>query len=74
MSTIHAWVSAETALRKGSSVYRKISGDSVNVTRMSADKASKGSFWLDEKYVGEVISREDGGCVREQSRVPSISD
>ena len=74
MSTIHAWFSAETALRKGSSVYRKLCGGTVNVTRMSLDKASKGSFWLDEKYLGEVIAQEEGGCVRGQQRVPSITD
>ena len=74
MTTVHAWFSAETALRHGSSIYRKPSGVTVNVTRMDADLASKGSFWHDEKYLGEVISQDDGGCVREQQRVPSITD
>ena len=73
MPPIHAWFSAETALRHGSSIYRKLSGATVNVTRMSADMASKGSFWHDEKYVGEVIPQDDGGCVREQHRVPGIT-
>ena len=54
MTMIHAWFSAETALRHGSSVYRKPSGATVNVTRMNADLASKGSFWHDEKYLGEA--------------------
>ena len=74
MTTIHAWFSAETALRHGSSIYRKPSGATVNVTRMNGDIASKGSFWHYEKYLGEVISLEDGGCVREPRRVPSITD
>ena len=73
MTTVHAWFSAETAIRHGSSVYRKTSGGTVNVTRMNADLASKGSFWHDEKYLGEVISEADGGCVREPRRVPSIT-
>ena len=73
MTMIHAWFSAETALRHGSLVYRKPSGATVNVTRMNADLASKGSFWHDEKYLGEVISEANGGCVRELRRVPSIT-
>jgi hypothetical protein len=73
-TTVHAWFSAETALRHGSCVYRKLGGATVNVTRMSADKESKGSFWHDEKYLGEVVSREEGGCARETLRVPGITD
>ena len=70
---VHAWFSAETALRDGSCVYRKPGGGTVNVTRMDADKESKHSFWRDEKYLGEVISQEDGGCVRAKWRVPGIT-
>ena len=73
MTTTHAWFSFETALRGGSSVYRKPGGATVNVTRMSPDKEGKGSFPRDEKYLGEVIPREDGGCVRENWRVLSIT-
>jgi len=71
--TMHAWFSAETALRDGSCVYRKPNGAKVNVTRINAEKASKGSFRNDEKYLGEVIREEDGGCVRGQSRVAGIT-
>jgi hypothetical protein len=76
MSTIHAWFSFETALRQGSSLYRKpgAGGATVNVTRMDPDKDAKGSFPRDEKYLGEVISQEDGGCVRGIQRVPGITD
>jgi hypothetical protein len=70
--TTHAWFSADTALRHGSSVYRKPSGSTVNVTRMNSDRNGKGSFPDDENYVGEVISQEDGGCIRGLSRVRSI--
>ena len=73
MNTIHAWFSFEKALRAGSAVYRKPGGGTVNVTRMSAEKDGKGSFPQDEKYLGEVIAGQDGGCVRETWRVPSIS-
>ena len=73
MTTIHAWFSAETALRTGSSVFRKLSGATVNVTRMDASKDSKSGFWNDEKYVGEVIADEDGGCMRANWRVPGIN-
>jgi hypothetical protein len=73
MTTTHAWFSFETALRKGSSVYRKPDGGTVNVTRMSPDKAGKGSFPADEKYLGEVIAESAGGCVRANRRVPSIT-
>ena len=51
MTTIHAWFSADFALRHGSSVYRKPDGSTVNVTRMSALKVGKGSYRQDEKYV-----------------------
>ena len=71
--TMHAWFSAETALRDGSCVYRKPNGATVNVTRINTEKASKGSFRNDEQYLGEVIREEDGGCVRGQSRVAGIT-
>jgi hypothetical protein len=70
---VHAWFSAETALRDGSSVYRKTGGSTVNVTRTDAVKESKGSFWRDEKYLGPVIALEHGGCVHSIRRVPSIN-
>ena len=73
MKTTHAWFSFEKALRTGSAVYRKPGGSTVNVTRMSAEKEAKGSFPLDEKYLGEVIADEEGGCVRGTSRVRGIS-
>jgi hypothetical protein len=76
--TTHAWFSAEMALRTGSAVYRKpgaggAGGGTVNVTRTSDDRQSKGSFYHDDVYLGEVIRREDGGCVAETRRVPSIN-
>ncbi len=74
MTTTHAWFSFETALRQGSSVYRKPGGATVNVTRMNPDKDAKGSFPRDEKYLGEVVTANDGGCVRANRRVPSITD
>jgi hypothetical protein len=73
-TSIHAWFSFETALRTGSAVYRKPGGSTVNVTRMSADKDARGGFPHDEKYLGEVVRREDGGCVHPNRRVPGISD
>jgi hypothetical protein len=72
--TIHAWFSAQTALRDGSSVFRKPGGSTVNVTRMDAERESKGSFYHDEIYLGEVVRAEDGGCVREQWRVRGITN
>jgi hypothetical protein len=72
MTTVHAWFSAATALHHGCSVYRKPSGATVNVTRMNSAKDGKGSFPDDENYVGEVISQDDGGCVRGNFRVRSI--
>src|SRR2546429_9975642 len=72
MTTVHAWFSAETALVKGSAVYRKRDGSTVNVTRMSPDQHGKGSYRQDEKYLGEVVRQEDGGCVRPTWRVEGI--
>ena len=68
----HAWFSAGLALRIGSAVYRKPSGSQVNVTRLTADRLGKGSTEVDEKYVGEVIRHEDGGCVHGPRRVRGI--
>ena len=74
MTTVHAWFSMDTALRIGSAVYRKPGGATVNVTRMSEEKDGKGKFNHDEKYLGEVIRAEDGGCVSPTSRVRGITD
>ena len=73
MTTVHAWFSMDTALRIGSAVYRKPGGSTVNVTRMSPEKEGKGKFNHDEKYLGEVIRTEDGGCVLPTSRVRGIT-
>ena len=51
-----------------------MNGSTVNVTRMSADKDARGGFPQDEKYLGEVVRPEDGGCVQPNRRVPGISD
>jgi hypothetical protein len=64
METVHAWFSAETALVRGSSVFRKPDGGTVNVTRTSPQREGKGSYSQDERYLGEVVRAEDGGCVR----------
>ena len=71
--TVHAWFSAEIALRRGSSRYRKPDGSTVNVTRMNADRESTRGQPQDERYLGEVVPSEDGGCVRGNWRVPSIN-
>jgi hypothetical protein len=73
MSTIHAWFSAEMALGHGSSIYRKPSGSTVNVTRTNSEREAKGSFRQDEKYVGEVVREEDGGCLQPNHRVDGIT-
>ena len=72
MLTHHAWFSIDVALRIGSAVYRKPQGATVNVTRMSSERDGKGRFPHDEKYVGEVIRAEDGGCVEPTTRVRGI--
>ena len=73
MTTSHAWFSMDVALRLGSAVFRQVGGSTVNVTRVSAERDAKGTFPADEKYVGEVIAEEAGGCVRDRTRVPGIS-
>ena len=70
---VHAWFSAATALRHGSAVYRKPGGATVNVTRMSPDFEAKGRFPYDERYVGEVVRAEDGGCAVPTTRVDGIT-
>ncbi len=74
MSTVHAWFSIDTALRLGSEVFRKPDGSTVNVTRTDADKEAKGKHNHDERYLGEVIRAEDGGCVGAMNRVDGIND
>ena len=71
--TIHAWFSAQTALRNGSSIYRKPGGSTVNVTRMDDDRDSSESLYHDEIYLGLVTARADGGCVQDTWRVASIT-
>ena len=74
MTTIHAWFSSASALRFGSSVYRKPDGSEVNVTRMNPERNGKQRGDRDgEMYVGEVVPTEDGGCVRGRTRVDGIS-
>jgi len=73
MSTTHAWFSAAAALVEGSSVFRKLSGSTVNVTRTNDERQSKGPHRFEETYVGEVVRAEDGGCVHPTSRVQSIT-
>jgi len=73
MSTIHAWFSPAAALIHGSAVYRKESGSTVNVTRMSDENELAGFFRHTEKYVGRVVREEAGGCVGPISRVDGIT-
>jgi len=73
MTTSHAWFSMDVAIRQGSAVFRQVGGATVNVTRTSAERDGKGSFPTDEKYLGEVIAEEAGGCVRDRTRVHGIS-
>jgi hypothetical protein len=73
MNVVHAWFSQMAALRLGSTVYRKTSGATVNVTRISAVKDFEGLYKLDEKYVGEVIAEQDGGTVGTRVRIGGIT-
>jgi hypothetical protein len=73
MSTIHAWFSQAAALIHGSAVYRKESGSTVNVTRMSDENEVAGFFRYTEKYVGRVIREEEGGCVGPVAMVDGIT-
>ena len=73
VQTVHAWFSPMAALVGGSSVYRKPGGSTVNVTRTSPENEITGTYRHTEKYVGEVIRIEDGGCVRGNSRVAGIT-
>ena len=73
MTTVHAWFSASAALVHGNCVYRKPDSSTVNVTRTSSEKETKGPHRHDEKYVGEVVSLEDGGCVTPNRRVQGIT-
>jgi hypothetical protein len=69
--TLHAWFSSQQAIRRGSVVYRKPGGFTVNVTRTSLDKDAHRH---EEKYVGEVIAEDEGGRVGPRTRVAGISD
>jgi hypothetical protein len=73
MSMVHAWFSQMAALRLGSTVYRKASGSTVNVTRTCELNEAEGLYKLDEKYLGEVIAEKDGGAVGTRVRVGGIT-
>lgn len=73
MSTMHAFFSHAAALINGSSVFRKPSGATVNVTRLSIDHQIDGFFRHTEKYLGQVVGEEDGGCVRAVEKADGIT-
>jgi hypothetical protein len=72
-TTTHAYFSASWALVRGSAVYRKPSGATVNVTRTNTERDGKTRHPWDERYVGEVVRIEDGGCVQPTTLVRSIT-
>ena len=75
MKLFHAWFSQASALRDGSAVYRKLDGSRVNVTRVNSESnQNAGAYRDDEKYLGEVIGADDGGCVAPNRRVRGIVD
>ena len=57
--TIHAWFSIEAAIHRGISVYRTPNGSTIKVTRTGP----KAQGPADERYIGEVIPAECGGCL-----------
>jgi hypothetical protein len=71
--TIHAWFSAEIALRDGNWVYRKPDGATVNVTRVDVEAPADRWGRPDEIYVGQVLRAEDGGCISPRIRVRGIT-
>ena len=73
MSTMHAFFSHAAALINGSAVFRKQSGSTVNVTRVSTDNEIDGPFRHTEKYLGQVVREEDGGCVRAVEKADGIT-
>jgi len=73
MSTIHAFFSPAAALIHGSAVYRKESGSTVNVTRTSAENEVGGFYRHTEKYLGQVIGVEEGGCVQSTAMVDGVT-
>ena len=73
MSTMHAFFSHAAALISGSSIFRKPSGTTVNVTRVSSEREIDGAFRHTEKYLGQVVGEEDGGCVHGLQRVDGIT-
>ena len=75
MKMFHAWFSQAAALRNGSAVYRKSDGSRVNVTRVNSESTLNVGFYRDdEKYLGEVIGADEGGCVVPNRRVRGIVD
>ncbi len=69
MATTHAYFSAGWAQVHGSAVYQKPCGTTVNVTRTNNEKDGRGRHPWDERYVGEVVRAEDGGCIQPASLV-----
>ena len=71
-TTHHAYFSPTWAAAHGSAVYRRPDGKTVNVTRTNNGKDGRQRHPWDERYVGEVIRTEDGGCV-EAAVAPDVS-
>src|SRR5690349_699930 len=57
--TIHGWFSSEAATHGGISIYGTRSGAMVGVTRVGL----QGDGLPAERFVGEVLSAECGGCI-----------
>ena len=73
MSTMHAFFSHAAALLNGSSIFRKPSGATVNVTRVSIDNQVDGFFRHTEKYLGQVVGEEEGGRVGALEKADGIT-
>ena len=58
---------------RGSSVFRKRDGNTVNVTRVSPARNGEGSYRSDECCLDEANRAEDGGCVRPNRLTPSAT-
>jgi hypothetical protein len=73
-TTTHTYFSASWAQTHGSAVYRKLDGAAINVTRTNMHKDGRERHPWDERYVGEVVCAQEGGCIHSATLAAAPSD
>ena len=71
---MYAWYSEKQAELTGTSFYTTPNGGDVEVSTVSKDPESSGSYWDDLQYLGEVERFSHRGRPRPPERQPAVLD